>query len=120
VDNPYIGFIGSVLSRKVFQDRLELFQKDFKWPKYKWPSYVTNQNAIRLPATFNVMNDIAHPGTPPPFTPSGRDIKKLDVINNMDELWDECCTGWWPAKSCKKPPQQSKTCDNMAKVADLF
>jgi hypothetical protein len=120
VDNPFIGFIGSVLGRKVFSDKLDKFQKDFKWPKYKWPSYVTNQNALRLPATFNVMNEIAHPGAPPPFDPAGDDIKKLKVIQDMENLWDDCCGAEWPGRDCKKPAKSPPTCDKMAQVAGLF
>ena len=120
VNNPFIGFIGSVLGRKVFEERLEKFQKDFGWPKYKWPSYVTNKNNIRLPATFNVMNEIAHPGAPPPFEPSGKDIKKLKSSRTWASCGTSAAAAGGPRRSCKKPPQQSKTCDNMAKVADLF
>ena len=89
VNNPFIGFIGSVLRRDIFSDRLTKFRNDFGWPKYKWPAYVTNQTAIRLPATFNVMNEIAHPGAPPPFEPAGAAIKDLPVIQKMKDLWDE-------------------------------
>src|SRR5262249_60673810 len=82
--------------------------------------YVTNQKNIRIPATFNVMNEIAHPGAPPPFNKPGPEIKKLKVVKDMDDLGDECCDAKWPGATCKKPPKQSKTCDNMAMVADLF
>src|SRR5262245_10879050 len=55
LDNPYIGYIGSVLGRTAFGKKLGLFRKDFGWPKYHWPSYVTNQSNLRLPGAFNVM-----------------------------------------------------------------
>ena len=120
VNNPFIGFIGSVLGRDIFSARLTKFRNDFSWPKYKWPAYVTNQTAIRLPATFNVMNEIAHPGAPPPFEPAGAAIKALPVVQKMEKLWDECCGEDWPSKPCQKPSASSNTCNNMAQVAKLF
>jgi hypothetical protein len=120
VNNPYIGFIGSVLGRDIFSDRLTKFRNDFSWPKYKWPAYVTNQTAIRLPGTFNVMNEIAHPGAPPPLVPAGAAIKALPVVQKMEKLWDECCGAAWPSKPCQRPPVSSNTCNKMAQVAELF
>jgi hypothetical protein len=125
VNNPFIGWIGSVLGQGVFHDRLDSFQKDFKWPKYKWPDYVTNKDNIRLPGSFNVMNEIAHPGAPPPFEPSGAAIKDLAVVQKMEKLWDECCGADWPSKPCQKPSASSNTCDTataakMGQVAELF
>lgn len=120
VNNPYIGFIGSVLGRDQFSARLTKFRNDFSWPKYEWPPYVTNKTAIRLPATFNVMNEIAHPGDPPPFEPAGAAIKDLPVVQKMEKLWDECCGADWPSKPCQKPPASSNTCNKMAQVAELF
>ena len=120
VNNPYIGFIGSVLGRDQFSAKLTKFRNDFSWPKYKWPAYVTNQTAIRLPATFNVMNEIAHPGAPPPFEPAGAAIKGLPVVQKMEKLWDECCGEKWPSERCQNPPASSNTCNKMAQVADLF
>jgi hypothetical protein len=127
VNNPFIGFIGSALGRDIFSDTLTKFRNDFSWPKYKWPAYVTNQTAIRLPATFNVMNGIQHPGTilcdnppcPPLLEPAGAAIKALPVVQKMEKLWDECCGAEWPSKRCQ-PSGSSETCDNMAKVAKLF
>jgi hypothetical protein len=120
VNNPFIGFIGSVLGRDIFSDRLTKFRNDFSWPKYKWPAYVTNQTAIRLPGTFNVMNEIAHPGAPPPLVPAGAAIKALPVVQKMEKLWDECCGANWPSKPCQKPSPSSTTCNKMAQVAELF
>src|SRR5262245_12244177 len=128
VNNPFIGFIGSALGRNIFSDTLTKFRNDFSWPKYKWPAYVTNQTAIRLPATFNVMNGIQHPGEikcdnppcPPLLEPAGAAIKALPVVQKMEKLWDECCGADWPSKRCQKPSGSSETCDNMAKVAKLF
>jgi hypothetical protein len=120
VNNPFIGFIGSVLRRDIFSARLTNFRNDFSWPKYKWPAYVTNQTAIRLPATFNVMNEIAHPGAPPPFEPAGAAIKNLPVFKKMKDLWDGCCGDKWPSKPCQKPQPSSNTCNKMAQVAELF
>ena len=121
VNNPYIGFIGSVLGRDVFSGRLAMFQQNFSWPKYRWPAYVTNQTAIRLPATFNVMNEIAHPGDPPPIEPSGQALKDLPVIRKMEQLWGDCCGAAWPSVPCQRPAASSKdTCNKMAQVAELF
>ena len=120
VNNPFIGFIGSVLGRDIFSDKLTKFRNDFSWPRYKWPAYVTNQTAIRLPGTFNVMNEIAHPGAPPPLVPAGAAIKALPVVQKMEKLWDQCCGENWPSKPCQKPLASSKTCNNMAEVAKLF
>ena len=120
VNNPFIGFIGSVLGRDIFSARLTKFRNDFSWPKYKWPAYVANQSAIRLPATFNVMNEIAHPGAPPPFEPAGAGIKDLPVVRKMEKLWDECCGEDWPSKPCQKPSASANTCNKMAQVAELF
>ena len=91
LDNPYIGYIGSVLGRRAFGGLLGQFQTDFGWPKYKWPSYVTNQQNVRLPGTFNVMDEIAFPGDPPPFVPDGPALEQLPVIQAMETLWNTCC-----------------------------
>src|SRR5262245_40330196 len=127
VNNPFIGFIGSVMRRDEFGTRLEKFKSHFGWPKYKWPPYVTNQDNIRLPATYNVMKEIFHPGDPPPMDPAGTAIEKLPVMQAMNRLWDCCCGAGWPSSACSKPsracgdPSPSpQTCDNMARVADLF
>jgi hypothetical protein len=68
------------------------------------------------------MNEIAHPGAPPPFVPAGAAIKALPVIQAMETLWDTCCGGGWPQSSptCTKPSPSTATCDKMAQVADLF
>ena len=120
VNNPFIGFIGSVLGRDIFSGKLTKFRNDFSWPRYKWPAYVTNQTAIRLPATANVMNEIARPGAPPPLEPAGAAIKALPVVQKMEKLWDECCGEKWPSKPCQKPAASSNTCNKMAQVAELF
>jgi hypothetical protein len=128
LNNPYIGYIGSVLPRgsvlppQGFAGRLAQFQSDFGWPKYKWPDYVTNQENIRLPGTFNVMNEIAHPGSPPPFVPDGPALKQLPVIQAMETLWNTCCGAGWPGSpaTCTPPSPPSATCDTMAQVAHLF
>src|SRR5262245_27938036 len=95
VGNPYIGWVGSVRElgtgkgKDGFRDRLAQFQKAFEWPKYNWPPYVTNQGNLRLPGTYNVMNEIANPVRPPahpPFIPSGQDIKQLPVIQAMEKM----------------------------------
>ena len=129
VDNPFIGFIGSVLEKDIFSARLKKFRNDFNWPKYKWPPYVTDQTAIRLPATFNVMNDIAKPGfiacdnppCPPLFEPAGAAIKALPVVRKMEKLWDENCGADWPSKPCPKPSDEPlNTRNRMRQVAELF
>ena len=129
VNNPFIGFIGSALGRDIFSDTLTKFRNDFSWPKYKWPAYVKDQTAIRLPATFNVMNDIAHPGfiacdkgpCPPLFEPAGAAIKALPVVQKMEKLWDKSCGADWPRKPCPKPSDESlNTRNRMRQVAELF
>ena len=117
VNNPLIGYIGSVLGQKKFSDTLTTFRDEFNWPKYKWPDYVTNQNNIRLPATYNVMNQIAHPGD---LDPTGPAIKNLRAIKKMEELWDGCCGAGWPESGHCKHSSSSDACNNMAKVAELF
>ena len=128
INNPYIGYIGSVLARgsvqppQGFAGRLAQFQSDFGWPKYKWPDYVTNQGNLRLPGTFNVMNEIANPGSPPPFVPDGPALKQLPVIQAMETLWNTCCGAGWPGSpaTCTPPSPSTPTCDKMAQVAHLF
>src|ERR1051325_3770839 len=117
VNNPYIGYIGSVLGQKKFSDTLTTFRDEFNWPKYKWPDYVTNQNNIRLPATYNVMNQIASPGD---LDPTGPAIKNLPVVKKMEELWDGCCGADWPEtpQPCKHS-SSSDACNDIAKVAEL-
>jgi len=94
---------------------------DFGWPIYKWPDYVTNKDKTRLPATYNVMKEIAHPGAPPPFVPSGAALKQLPVIQKMHKLWSDCCGADWPESGprCQKL-QTTATCDNIETVSGLF
>jgi hypothetical protein len=135
LDNPYIGYIGSVLGRGRgsshtsggFGGILLQFQQDFGWPQYKWPAYVTYQKNVRLPGTFNVMNEIANPGSPPPFVPDGPALKQLPVIQAMETLWDNCCGAGWPqlSPSCVTPPstpapRSTTVCPKMVMVAQLF
>lgn len=117
LNNPLIGYIGSVLGQKKFSDTLTAFRDEFNWPKYKWPEYVTNQNNIRLPATYNVMNEIAYPGD---LDPTGPAIKNLRAVKKMEELWDGCCGADWPESGHCKHSSSSDACNNMAKVAELF